>query len=63
MSWVAVIIMCMTPVADSCFVINLPDPFTNEMECKEEVLAGVDYFTKQNTYARGKCIKINSTSA
>jgi len=63
MTWVAAIILCMTPMSDSCFIINLPDPFTDEMECQKEVLAGVEYFTKQNTFARGKCLKINSTSA
>ena len=63
MSWVAVIILCAAPTANTCYPVSFPEPFAEINACKQKVLEGVNLFTTQGFFARGKCLKINIVNA
>ena len=60
--WLAVVLACSTPYAQSCIVFaKQNDLFATEQACKEEVDMGVAIMQAQGMYARPACFKIGET--
>tara|TARA_R100001086_G_C11785399_1_gene244753 strand:- start:688 stop:876 length:189 start_codon:yes stop_codon:yes gene_type:complete len=59
--WLAVVLACSTPYAQSCIVFAKQDDlFPTEQACKEEVDMGVAIMEAQGFFARPACFKIGT---
>jgi len=59
--WLAVVLACSTPYAQSCIVFAKQENlFVTEQACQEEVNMGVAIMESQGFYARPACFKIGN---
>ena len=59
--WLAVVIACSTPYADSCILFAKQDHlFATEKLCKEEVDLGVAIMKSQGIFSKPACFKIGT---
>ena len=60
--WLAMVLACSTPYAQSCIVFAKNEElFMTEELCKEEVDMGVDIMEAQGFFARPACFKIGTS--
>jgi len=59
--WLAVVIACSTPYADSCIIFaKQNDLFVTEELCKKEVDTGVSIMRSQGIFSKPACFKIGT---
>ena len=60
--WLAIVIACSTPYAQSCIIFAKQDDlFATEQACKEETDMGVAIMESQGFFSRPACFKIGET--
>ena len=61
--WLAMLLVCYTPDAQSCAISTQPDSlYYTEAECIDEVMAGMNVMGTQAFHVNGGCVKIGSST-
>ena len=56
--WTAIAMICLNPLADSCYMISSGKTFNDELNCKYEAEAVAEYLQQTVFMARGYCAPI-----
>tara|TARA_R110002153_G_scaffold120520_5_gene265856 strand:+ start:1491 stop:1679 length:189 start_codon:yes stop_codon:yes gene_type:complete len=61
--WVAIVIACSTPLAESCQVFaNKDRVFYSESTCKDDSYKMIGYLLSQGIFAKDGCMKIGESA-
>ncbi len=58
MMWVAVVMLCNSPIISTCNIVGKPTGFAEEEACLNDVNSVLKYLWEQKVFAKGTCMQI-----